>query len=68
MYNMHNIHTCLFLSGDCDTDADCFDGLKCGFHNCPIKYRPSFDATDDCCYNPATTSPASFDSKLCTDG
>ena len=58
-----NIYVYSLNVGDCDTDKDCVDGYKCGSNNCPNAMNPSFDAIDDCCYNPATTSPASFNSK-----
>ena len=42
--------------GDCDSDADCSGNLKWGEgngldDNCPN--TPTFDSTDDCCYDPA---------------
>ena len=39
--------------GDCDTDNDCQEGLKCGqqLDNCHGN-GPEWDATDDCCYRP----------------
>ena len=36
--------------GDCDIDADCQDGLKCGSNNCK---NGGDEAADDCCYNPS---------------
>merc|ERR1712055_18177 len=36
--------------GDCDHDSDCKSGLFCGHNNCPN--LPSFDTSDDCCYDP----------------
>jgi len=43
---------CSWGQGDCDSDKDCADGLKCGTDNCRTMAggRPSFDSTDDCCY------------------
>ena len=36
--------------GDCDTDADCKDGLMCGTNNCKIKTGLyDWDDADDCC-------------------
>jgi len=35
--------------GDCDSDAECSPGLKCGSGNCR---GLGFDSTDDCCYDP----------------
>ena len=55
--------TCQEGEGDCNVDADCTGDLKCGFNNCPVKSEPSFDKTDDCCYNPGTAAPTSFDGK-----
>ena len=36
--------------GDCDSDADCLDGLKCGTDNCPSTRSSDWDSSDDCCY------------------
>jgi len=41
---------CEVNHGDCDEDADCMEGLKCGKDNCPT--GSNFDASDDCCYDP----------------
>ena len=42
--------------GDCDTDNDCQDGLKCGEDNCSNKGNGNpnneWNAEDDCCYKP----------------
>ena len=38
--------------GDCDSDNDCKNGLKCGSDNCPSEYPSSYD----CCYLPECTS------------
>ena len=48
--------------GDCDTDADCADGLLCGSANCGDFYKTDYwpydssyggwDHVDDCCYAP----------------
>ena len=38
--------------GDCDTDADCLDGLLCGTGNCPTTRSAFWDVNDDCCYKP----------------
>jgi len=35
--------------GDCDQDAECAPGLRCGSGNCN---GFSFQPTDDCCYDP----------------
>jgi len=40
---------CGLGEGDCDTDADCGQGLKCGTDNCQ---GTGFDSTDDCCMLP----------------
>ena len=39
--------------GDCDTDDHCSGSLKCGTDNC---IGDTFDATDDCCYDPNPTT------------
>ena len=36
--------------GDCDSDDECQDGLKCGSNNCPSSL--GFDSEIDCCYKP----------------
>jgi len=38
--------------GDCDSDADCMEGLLCGTGNCPSSRSAFWDADDDCCYKP----------------
>ena len=38
--------------GDCDSDNDCKNGLKCGSDNCPSEYPSNYD----CCYLPECTS------------
>ena len=38
--------------GDCDSDTDCLDGLKCGWNNCPSSGVLEWDWNDDCCYRP----------------
>ena len=43
---------CDINEGDCDSDDDCMEGLKCGTHNCLIKTGLQWDSTDDCCYKP----------------
>ena len=40
---------CSLGEGDCDTDADCLPGLRCGKDNCK---GDDFDSTDDCCIDP----------------
>merc|ERR1711970_1695775 len=40
---------CGLGEGDCDTDADCSQGLICGKDNCQ---GTGFDSTDDCCMLP----------------
>jgi len=44
--------TCKEGEGDCDSDAECSPGLKCGSGNCR---GLGFDSTDDCCYDPRQT-------------
>ena len=36
--------------GDCDSDVDCGDGLRCGKGNCD--YSLGFKFGYDCCYKP----------------
>ena len=38
--------------GDCDTDSQCKEGLKCGTDNCIGKSGFQWGAADDCCYKP----------------
>ena len=39
--------------GDCDNDAECQPGLKCGKDNCRAIYGDDkIDSKMDCCYNP----------------
>ena len=38
--------------GDCDSDAECRRGLKCGQDNCKQKSGQQWDNSDDCCYKP----------------
>ena len=38
--------------GDCDSDSDCKEGLKCGSRNCKTKSGLQWDVKDDCCYEP----------------
>ena len=38
--------------GDCDSDSECKQGLKCGSNNCKTKSGLQWDAGDDCCYKP----------------
>ena len=52
---------CGEIEGDCDSDSDCFENLKCGTDNCPIQgnlimgtVESRFDKArfkKDCCYN-----------------
>ena len=39
---------CKVNQGDCDSDSNCEEGLKCGTSNCPAEYPNSYD----CCYLP----------------
>ena len=44
---------CDIDEGDCDNDADCKEGLKCGkTFNCSLKKGFDWDDTDSCCYDP----------------
>ena len=48
-----NDNKCGEAEGDCDSDSDCLDGLKCGYDNCqPAWTGMEWDETDDCCYDP----------------
>jgi len=41
--------------GDCDSDDDCMEGLKCGSDNCLSArwfWDENWDSYDDCCYKP----------------
>ena len=40
---------CTENEGDCDSDADCKEGLVCGTDNCPVKSGLQWDEADDCC-------------------
>ena len=40
--------SCLFTTGDCDSDSHCLPWLKCGTDNC----GSSRDSGLDCCYHP----------------
>ena len=42
-------HKCGIGKGDCDKDADCESGLKCGHDNCSNDFPSKWY---DCCYNP----------------
>ena len=48
-------HKCGEDDGDCDIDADCKVGLKCGEDNCSQKSDMKWDKTDDCCYRESGT-------------
>merc|ERR1712227_660426 len=39
--------------GDCDTDADCKTGLKCGSNNCKPSTANNYNSNSDCCYKPS---------------
>ena len=43
--------SCDVGQGDCDSDDDCLDGLKCGENNCKSDFDWGKDSTD-CCYRP----------------
>ena len=41
--------------GDCDSDSDCLEDLKCGLNNCistKSLWDDEWDPQDDCCYKP----------------
>ena len=37
--------------GDCDSDSECAEGLKCGLDNCRV-FNPSAQVDADCCHEP----------------
>ena len=45
---------CNEQEGDCDSDKDCIDGLKCGTFNCVNKSGLEWDSEDSCCYDQST--------------
>ena len=47
--NCCDTKVCELNEGDCDDDDQCSGSLKCGTDNC---VGDTFDATDDCCYDP----------------
>eukprot|EP01059_Diplonema_ambulator_P024404 TRINITY_DN4035_c0_g1_i1.p1 TRINITY_DN4035_c0_g1~~TRINITY_DN4035_c0_g1_i1.p1 ORF type:complete len:364 (+),score=38.14 TRINITY_DN4035_c0_g1_i1:55-1146(+) len=44
-------HKCMYGEGDCDVDADCADGLGCGYDNCVAMNGADsvYIAGQDCC-------------------
>ena len=42
---------CGEMEGDCDSDIDCLEGLKCGENNCNAN-SGNWASTDDCCFKP----------------
>ena len=42
---------CGQMEGDCNSDSECLDGLKCGNNNCNENSGNWVNA-DDCCYKP----------------
>jgi len=47
---------CGINEGDCDSHENCAGHLRCGVDNCD---GPSFDSTDDCCWNDPLFPPPS---------
>ena len=42
--------------GDCDSNAECHEGLVCGTNNCMnILAHQKYEPTHDCCHDPLTT-------------
>merc|ERR1712227_1018420 len=39
--------------GDCDSDADCKTGLKCGSNNFKPSTANNYNSNSDCCYKPS---------------
>ena len=46
--------------GECYSDNECADGLKCGSNNCVEQSGPEWDSSDDCCYNPGKGRPGTL--------
>jgi len=46
---------CKHGEGDCDNDAECESGLKCGNNNC-LQFAAYFHPKDDCCFEAAKNS------------
>ena len=46
---------CGEMEGDCNSDKDCKEGLKCGQNNCNAN-AGTWKPTDDCCYKPKSKS------------
>lgn len=42
---------CGVMEGDCNSDSQCLEGLKCGTGNCIVTHGSSYDSGDNCCYN-----------------
>ena len=56
-----NCNTCSKNEGDCDTHAECQNGLLCGSNNCPASL--GFDSEIDCC-----SQPSIGDEEFCASG
>ena len=56
-------HQCGVGEGDCDSDADCEEGLLCGTGNCPSTRSAFWDADDDCCYKPGNVLQLALDTE-----
>ena len=56
-----NCNTCSENEGDCDTHAECQNGLLCGSNNCPASL--GFDSEIDCC-----SQPSIGDEEFCASG
>ena len=39
------------MEGDCNSDSECLEGLKCGNSNCNAN-SGSWSPNSDCCYKP----------------
>ena len=42
---------CGEMEGDCNSDSECLEGLKCGNSNCNAN-SGSWSPNSDCCYKP----------------
>ena len=51
--------------GDCDSNDQCEEGLRCGSNNCPASF--GFNANTDCCYTDfcTTDEPCEVDKGDC---
>ena len=55
---------CEAKEGDCDSDDECVNGLKCGQDNCDPAL--GFPANYDCCYDPDPCADGTGGASCCT--